>query len=345
MSTTAEKNQSFANPFALKGKGKEMRLKTKQVTRDRRLQTRTDTDSGSEIDEYRCERFAHAMTPKEQGGAGEKFPPVKVMLVKDMPGHKDEEVYLLWDGFHTHRGAEIARLAEIDALVWEGTWHQALTAAATVANREHEKNGKPLSSKDKIHAVAILARAFKESELPKKEWPSNRQLAEMCGCSRQLVNEMDPFDRGHGDTRELTAAKKRGERAEAKKAAQPPVQKVFEVVQQSTGQVLADYNADTPVEALLKYKNRHNLEDLKGLTTREKAVKDHDEPKPGSPKPSGFDWAGMDSHLGYLIRGLDGLGDIYDLKKTPEYKTAFGAIDTFAKTFKEFRSKHGKKQS
>lgn len=319
--------------------GKPERLKVRNVHVFKKLQTRTDTDSGSTVDEGRAEQFATAMTK------GDKFPAIKVMRVKDAPGFKDEEVDVCWDGMHTLRGKEIAKLPEVDALVWEGTFAQAQFLASTRANREHEKAGRALSSKDKIHAVKILAQAYKDAEIPKKDWPSNREAAEMVGCSRQLVNEMDPFDRGAGDKREATAAKKRGERAEAKAAdpskgvKSPPH---FEIVQKSTGQKIASYDATSEEEAIKTHLGHHKDADPKTLIAR-KAAEPPKEAKAGSEKTIGFDFAGMDSHLGYLARGLDGMGDIFHLKDTHEYKIALASLNSFAAYFNDARKKHGKK--
>lgn len=341
----ADKPEKVAHAFLKKNfmdEGKRQTIKRKDITRDRRLQVRSDTASqpGSEypeVDEGRAEQIGEALADPARA---KKVQPVKVMIVKDMPGHKDETMHVLFDGFHTHRGAEIKQIPELEAVVWEGTWSEALTAAATHANREHEANGRPLSSKDKVRSVELLGHAYKSSEIPKKDWPSNRQAADMCGCSRQLVNEIDPFDRsGTGNKREATAAKKRGERAAAKPAVKPP--KHFDIVQKATGTKVAGYDADTPDEALARHKEMHKDFDMKSVVAREnKEVA----AKPGSEKaPIGFDWAGMDANLGYLVRGFDGMGDMFALKGTAEYKEAFTALDTFAKRFREFRQKNAKK--
>lgn len=272
-------------------KGSPELLKVKEVHVFKKLQARDDTDSGSVVDEGRCQLFALAMDK------GAKFPAIKVMRVLDAPGRKNEETDVCWDGMHTLRGKEIAKQPEVDAEVWVGTFAQAQYLAATRANREHETNGKPLSSRDKIHAVKILAAAYKDSDIPKKDWPSNRNAADIVGCSRQLVNDMDPFERGgKGDVRELKAAKKRAER-----------------------------------------KNGDPADGGEGGAAAAAA------PKPG--QPVGFDWAGMDNHMGYLIRGTDGMGDIFNIKGTPEYVALVNLLAQYAERFTKMRATHGKKKA
>jgi len=184
----AAKAEAPANPLALSGEPVAMKVSVKDVYVYRDLQARKDIDAGSTVDEARAEQFAAAMK------AGDRFPPIKCMRIPSK-NKKDEFDIVVWDGMHTHRGAEIAKVKELDALVWDGTAQQALMAAATIANREHEKNGKPLSNRDKLHAVEMAAMAFTKSDIPKKDWPSNRQLAELVGVSHTLVNDLDPFKR------------------------------------------------------------------------------------------------------------------------------------------------------
>lgn len=334
---------AYVNPLALSGKPYKETPLVKDVLRIRALQARVDVDSGSEVDVGRAEGFADKMR------AGEKFPPIKLMAVEDAPGHKGTEVMVCWDGMHTHFAAEIAKLKDIDALVWKGTWAQALMAAATVANREHDKNGRPLSTKDKQHSLDLLVRSFKESDVPKKDWPSNRKLAEMTGLSHQYINDTDPFEKGKGDQRGVKNIKKRIDREKLKETpvldpvTNSPVTEL--VVRKDTGAVIASYHADTPAKALDRFKIEYPHVPMSDVVT--KAV-ETTSVKAGSEKPSGFDWAGMDERMGYLIRGLDGLASLHDLKKTPGYQLAFNGIDQFAKQFnawrKEFAKSKGKVQ-
>lgn len=325
--------EGFLNPFAIDiTAGRPETLKTNATISDKRLQPRTDLDTGSSVDEGRAAIMAEAL----EGGA--KLPPVKVIRVKDMPGAKKDEVRdVLFDGHHTHRAKVIAKQDTIEALVWDGTWAQALSAAAMHANREHEKNGKPLSSRDKVHAVKLLAAAYTGSELPKKDWPSNRQAAEMVGCSRQLVNDMDPFCRGKGNVREEKNLLKAADRAVAK--VKTPAH--YQIVTKDAGspKVVAEYDAESAEDAMARHKGASPTADLSKVVARlDKAA------APGSVKSPGFDWTGVDANLGYLIRGLDAMGDLYDLKKSPEYTAAFNGLDTFAKAFRDWRKKlSGKK--
>lgn len=322
-------------------KGKEELLKVRDVFVFKKLQARTDTDSGSVVDEGRAAGFAESLKKIAADPKLPKFPPIKVMRVTDAPGHKDREVLVCWDGMHTLRGMELAKLPEVEALVWDGTWAEAQYLSATRANREHEKNGKPLSSRDKIHAVKILAAAYIDSGMPKKDWPSNRALADLCGCSRQLVNDMDPFDRGAGDVREVKAATKRADRAagngHAERAKAVPH---FEILQKSSGQKVAEYDGASEKEALERFaEGKPEGFDAKGYI----AKKVEPAKKPGSQTTPGFDWSGMDGHLSYLVRGLEGLGDIFTVKGTPEFHAATQALNSFATQFNAFRKKFASK--
>ena len=322
--------------------GKPDLLKVREVHVFKKLQARDDTDQGSTVDEARCVEFAAVLEKIQKDPRAKKFPPIKVMKVTDAPGHKNEEIYVCMDGMHTLRGHELAKIAEIDALVWSGTWAQAQFFAATRANREHAANGKPLSTRDKIRAVTILGAAYKNSDVPKKDWPTNRAAADMAGCSRQLVNEMDPFERGKGDVRAETAAKKR-----AKRDGDGGVNwDHWEVVQKSTGQVVAAYDAIDANAAWAVYVAAHALNHTDADQSKD-VLRKQAAPAaapPGSAKPTGFDWAGMDAHLGYLIRGVDGMGDIFGIKGTAEHKQLTDILNQFATAFQAARAKHGKKK-
>lgn len=332
---------TYKNPFTIKGNGKKEKLKVKDLVRDKRLQARKDIDTDSEVDELRAQGFAEAMKK------GAKFPEVTVFRVKDAPGQKKETTLdLIVDGMHTHRAYEINKTAECECIVHEGTWTQALNYAATVSNRQHEANGKPLSTKDKLHAVEILCRAYKDSDIPKKDWPSNRELSRLiCGSDsmRQFINTLDPFDRAGGPTRDQINANKRADRAinAAKNHLNPKAPPHFDIVQKTTGQKVASYDAKDEAEALEKHKAANKDADMKAFVARKAEAP----PKAGSEKaPVGFDWAGMEGHVGYLVRGLDGMADMFNLKATPEYKAAFANIDGFAKFVQDMRKKHGGKK-
>lgn len=339
---TDKVTKPYTNPLALVGKPVKEKHAPKEVHATRALQARLDIDQGVEVDTGRAETFAAKMK------AGEVFPPIKCMAVDDAPGFKGTTTIVVWDGMHTHAGAEIAKLKELDCLVWKGTWAQALMAAATVANREHENQGRALSTKEKCHSVEIMARGFKESDVPKKDWPSNRQIAVMIGCSHQHVNNIDPFGKSGSDNGAVKA-KKRLKAAAAKGAApagpapemdpvaKKPVNQI--VIDKSTGKPVAKYYAETPAKALERHKFEHPE-----ITMQDFVTKEVESAAPvGAEKKPGYDWAGMDAHLGYLIRGLEGAKDMFDLAKTPEYKLAFDGLDAFAKQFNGWKKKHAGK--
>jgi hypothetical protein len=284
-------------------------LKVAAVHVFKRLQARDGLDSGSVVDEARCQQFALAMEAIAKDPKLPKFPPVKVMRVTDAPGHKDTEVDVCWDGMHTLRAKEIAKQPEIDVL-----------------------------------PVEMFVRAHKEAEVPKKNWPSNRETAEKVGCSRQLVNEMDPWDRGAGDQRELTAAKKRGKRSEA---APDPVRH-FEIVDATAGgAVVSTVAAASHEAALALHKEMFPDADPTRFVAREVAAAAtpaaNATAKNGSERPVGFDWSGMDAHLGYLIRGWEGLGDVFGAKGTHEHAAGIAQLNSLATLMKGMRQKYGKK--
>lgn len=366
MTATAEKpapktaKANYASPLALNGKGKPETLKVKDLLRTKGVQARVDvdrvnTEEGTDgtVDEARAEQFAAAMK------AGDVFPPVKVVRVAPDEKNKKERLFL-FDGLHTHRGAEIARIGEIKCVVWDGTPAQALAAAATVANREHEKNGKPLSNKDKNHSVMMAAKAFEKSDIPKKDWPSNRELAEVVGVSHQMVNNLDPFKR----------AKPRGEAdptpppppAESTLGIDPspngpakhiggtlyldPVSKKacsWEVVRMATDEVVARYSEPTATKALDRYVAENA--GVKRDHYEGRAIEDAPDPKAknGSAVNKAFDWAGMESHMGYLVRGHATMGETFALANHAEHLDIKRCLDKMAAYYAETRKKLSKK--
>ena len=322
-------------------------LKVAAVHVFKRLQARDTTDSGSVVDEARCQQFAAGLQAIDKDPKLPKFPPIKVMRVTDAPGHKDEEIDLCWDGMHTLRAKEIAKQPEVDVLLWHGTFAEAQFLAATRANREHEKNGMPLTNKGKIHSVEMFVRAYKDAEVPKKNWPSNRETAEKVGCSRTLVNDMDPWERGGGNVREIKATKKRTQRA----AGGAEENRHFEIVDATVGAVVATVNAGTKgthEDALAIHKEMFPDSDPTRFVAREKVAAAATPPangaaKNGAGRPVGFDWSGMDAHLGYLIRGWEGIGDVFGAKGTHEHAAGIAQLNSLATLLKGMRQKHGKK--
>lgn len=362
------KEKAQDDPLAFVGKPKEETLKVKDVLVFKALQLRKDCDEGQVVDVDRATSFAAKM--KE----GAKFPRIKVVRVTDAPGHKDKEVLVCWDGIHTHAACEIAKIGDIECLVWTGTWAQARYAADALANKEHDENGKPFSTKEKIAAVMDLAKVYMDN-LPKSQWPSNRQLAEKRNVSHQHVNNLDPFGRS-GVSHEQKKALKKADRAITNGHAPAATGTLaqtgtvlvpnnqldpktgdaanFEIVQRTTGQPVAKYHAkdkeaaikrfqaDAPNKPLTDYVCREFTPDPASLAAQVNPAK---LPEPGTAaKPPGFDWATMQANLGYVIRGHDAMGDLFALKADAEYKKAFAHLDLFTKWLDDTKKKHGKKK-
>jgi hypothetical protein len=153
---------------------------------------------------------------------------------------------------------------------------------------------------------------------------------------------MDPFDRGKGDRRDATAATKRGKRA-AGTAAPAAVNWDHYEILDSAGVAVAKYDAIDKTAALLAHKGHFPDAALTSFTARK--IEDAAAAvRPGTEKVVGFDWAGMDGHMGYLIRGVDGLGDIFAIKGTPEHKKMADTLNAFAEQFQAARAKYGKKK-
>lgn len=364
--------EKYVSPLALKGKGKAEKLAVKDLVRLKELQARVDTDAADPeekrdgtVDESRAAQFAESMK------AGDVFPPVKVVRQTD---EKNAGRLVIWDGMHTHRGAELAKLKEIDCVVWDGTAAQALYMASTTANVEHDKSGRALSSKDKAHAVKMAAAAFIKADVPKKDWPSNRELAEevMRGrVSRNLVNELDPFGRSGGSRHEESKAKKRNGGAAPHNngtpapggpinppppAVEPPppakrdavngMPANFEV-KSKTGESLAHYYEKSPAAAL----ERYALENHKAKKDELEVVPvKADVPKPGSetnPAPkvgNVFDWASMEQHLGWISRAVPVIGETYGITKSAAYKEAEKDLEKLCRFLADTRKEFTKKK-
>jgi hypothetical protein len=119
------------------------------------------------------------------------IPPVTVYrIVED--GHAYNGMDILAEGFHRFEGRNAAGYKDIEANVFTGTYGEAMRHAA-MSNKEHDTAGLPRTNKDKARAVLMFCRSFKD--LPKKDWPANRTIAEIVKVSHQHVNNMDPFGR------------------------------------------------------------------------------------------------------------------------------------------------------
>jgi hypothetical protein len=373
MTATAEKKDAkpkappkakYVSPLALKGKGKPETLRVKDLARVRDTQARVDVDRASEeddrdgtVDEHRAADFAAAMK------AGDKFPPIKVVRIPADDKHKERLVVV--DGMHTHRGAELAKVPELDCLVWDGTMAQAMHMAGVLANREHAKNGKPLSNRDKNRSVELAARAYMKSDLPKGEWPSNRELAEEVGVSHQMVNNIDPFGRAKpkepkqpppqtppaektlGDAVPPTMGGKPGEARHVAGTlfVDPDNHKAcnFEVVRLSTDEVVARYHESRPQAAV----SRYCVENTGANHTHYEA-----RPIPNAPEPAKnggavgklFDWAAMESHLGFLVRGHATMGETFGLANHAEFIDIKRCLDKMAAFYQDQRAKLAKKK-
>ena len=370
----AATEKQWANPLALAGKPKQVTIPLKSLTMYRELQARTDTSGGQIVDEDRVAQMRDAMLalldakadplafePKVVKGL-KQFPPIKVMVVKDAKG---QEVHVVWDGMHTTHACEYAKVKEIPCLVWEGTSAQALAAAATVANREHETNGKPLSNKDKIHSVKMMAKAITLSGIPKKDYPSNRELGRLVGVSHTLVGELDPFERRQegSKTREEVQAGKRVAAA-ASKAPPPkplvggwadgtpapynPPENLYSVVNKSAGGTVHQIEAKSQDDAEKRFKAEkpaweHSAYVVKPAKDAPPPVKSEQVAAGHAANPGAlFDWSGVEGHLGYLIRGTSAASEIYGIEKEAkaEYQRVIVALDTIARQFKEWRTKY-----
>lgn len=103
---------------------------------------------------------------------GANFPPIDVFF--------DGKEYWLADGFHRWHAARAANLESLDAFVHQGSVRDAILFAVG-ANAAH---GLKRTNEDKRQAVLLL--------LNDSEWTqwSNRAIAERCGVSHHLVNDL-----------------------------------------------------------------------------------------------------------------------------------------------------------
>lgn len=92
---------------------------------------------------------------------------------------KVDDDYFIVDGFHRHCAAEAAGREHLLCDVTEGTYQDAVIAAA----KANETNGLSRTSADKIRAVMMLL------DLPGWENASKRKLAEGAGVSRWTVSK------------------------------------------------------------------------------------------------------------------------------------------------------------
>jgi uncharacterized small protein (DUF1192 family) len=132
-------------------------LKLSEIRLDHRLQSRVEINQDV-VAEYRDAILA-----------GEKLPPVAVVF--------DKVYYYLVDGFHRFDATTAANLGEINALVTEGHFQDALLASVG-ANSKH---GLRRTNDDKRRAVQTIL------SIPAwAEWSDN-QIAKACGVSHPFV--------------------------------------------------------------------------------------------------------------------------------------------------------------
>ncbi len=352
--TPAEKAKAYANPgLALTAKPLETTVDIDGIVRLHKLQMRKGGTN-----EARVALLAEHL----KGGAA--LPPVKIIQVDEYPGGpKAQGPYkLLFDGFHTTAAYENNGKKMIPVQAWKGTWEQALIAASK-ANKEHDTAGLPRTNEDKVKAAKMYLEAV--AEMPKKERPSNREIAEEIGCSRQLVNELV------AGTNEIKKAAKKIVRAKpADKADEPtppvaakpvtPAEKAkaaeaqkmidagmtpFNVVGKTTGQTVGTiYSKDPPTHESVKDKfpNLGEKDYVVKAGTAAPVAAAATSPKPPA---GGFDWVAYDERIGYLARGLDALGDLFDMKKTPEFAGARRLLNDFITFVADTKKKHGPKKA
>lgn len=365
------KAEAQKEEYALKGKGENATADVNTLVRHSRLQVR---DGGTK--EARAQTLADAI----KGGAD--LPRVKVIEVPEYPGHpaKDGPYRMVFDGFHTTRGYELLDKKMIPVTIWKGTWVEALVAASK-ANREHDTSGLPRSNEGKVNAAKAFVLALQESDTPKSQWPSNRRIAEIVGASRDTVNKVvsgthesskaakrkpaenavDPPLTG-AQMRQMTedSAKIRADEKKRIDAGETPYNVVGRMTGQTIGRVFGvttptheDVKAAHPTlqkgDYILKVADLTLAAHGKGpgaVSPTTMAGRPAEGVKPDEkPTAKNFDWASYDSQIGYLVRGLDAMGDIFDLKKTVEHKAAERVLNEFVTYFADVRKKHGPKKA
>jgi hypothetical protein len=149
-----------------------MKIALSEILVDPTLQARAGG-----VDEAEAQAYCEAMK------RGDAFPPVIVFGSQSTPGEASASpgnCYLLADGFHRVRGAELARLSEIEADVRPGGRREALLYSLG-ANAAHGLRRTP---EDKRRAVTTL--------LTDPEWCmcSDRWVADVANVSHTMVANM-----------------------------------------------------------------------------------------------------------------------------------------------------------
>lgn len=134
---------------------------------------------------------------------GTKLPPIECVSCGD-------RIYVT-DGFHRIEGAKLASIDRIDAVVVDGTWSQAIWAAAG-ANRTH---GLKRSTADKRRATAMVLADANFAML------SDREIAKHVGVTHPFVAAMRKRMAGEDDAVETEAEADPAEIADERQGSDP----------------------------------------------------------------------------------------------------------------------------
>jgi len=312
------------------GKPEQKRLKIEDIKRLASFQVRGSTS------EQRAEALAEVLKTED-------LPRPKVIQVDSFPNHGVDKgpYFLLFDGFHTTRAHEINGKSSVECDVWIGTYQDGVIAAAK-ANQEWDKQGVPRSNADKARAVQLFARAF-PSDAPKSELPSNRQIAELLGVSRQFVNNVDPFGRNaNGRSHEDVKAQKRiatkaNKGSEPMPAAADPADgKTFVFTSKGTNSVLGSIVAKSSDDAIAICTEIHPTWVASPFTCKEQK-----DAKPGAEvRGPGHDYGRLETALGGLIREWDAATGAAGVRGKPEGLAGVRLLDEVAAVVEKFVLKH-----
>ena len=180
-------------------------------------------------------------------------------------------------------------------------------------------------------------------------------MAGIVGCSHTLVNDEDPFGRRKegSQTKETKLAAKRATSAPAGGGPayvppdkDAPTKEVVQIIKKTTGQPdhtydPKDVSADKALDTFVAEKKKAGaVVNPADYVVKVATVPD----KPMVSGPPMFDWAGVDSSIGFVVRGFNAMADMYGLKTTAEYKQAFADLDKVCVYFKVMKEKYGAKK-
>lgn len=221
---------------------------------------------------------------------------------------------VLVSGFHRHEGYRLAGKKHIPALLYVGTWADAVVAAAA-ANQEHLALKPSLASKRR--AVRMILRVH-------PQW-SDRRIAAETGCSHPFVADVREKSSGNVSTREGSD----GRKVTVKEKPLPDPEPVgVECADDWRDEPLAEakFTVEKRVQDALDeagvFTVRHLLArlstgDTMGLRESDwRDLKDEaEEEKPEPPRkgrqkppangqPVGFDWKRLDASYGAFVRDI-----------------------------------------